>query len=99
MCKDAIAEATEAVSKVLGRAPEVIIRGDTDVMIRYVPSHLYYMLNELLKNSMRGILPVPQLLPVCPFCFVLSWLVLSSRFVSFCVLFRLVFTGGPRSLC
>eukprot|EP00039_Didymoeca_costata_P001816 m.55354 g.55354 ORF g.55354 m.55354 type:complete len:448 (+) comp10980_c0_seq1:349-1692(+) len=37
-----------------GMAPEVKIKGRMDLTFPYVPSHLYYMLFELLKNSMRA---------------------------------------------
>lgn len=37
-----------------GRAPELLIDGDTDAQFTYVPSHIEYVLNELLKNAFRA---------------------------------------------
>jgi pyruvate dehydrogenase kinase 2/3/4 len=37
-----------------GDAPEVSIHGCLDLTFKYVPSHLHYILLELLKNSMRA---------------------------------------------
>ena len=37
-----------------GDAPEVTVVGRTDLTFPYVPSHIHYMLVELLKNSMRA---------------------------------------------
>lgn len=36
-------------------APEVEIVGNTSCSMAYIPSHLYYILFELLKNSMRAV--------------------------------------------
>jgi [3-methyl-2-oxobutanoate dehydrogenase (acetyl-transferring)] kinase len=37
-----------------GIAPEVVVSGDLSARLPYLPSHLDYMLYELLKNSMRA---------------------------------------------
>lgn len=37
-----------------GIAPEVLVAGDLSARLPYLPSHLDYMLYELLKNSMRA---------------------------------------------
>ncbi|KAJ1664967.1 hypothetical protein IW140_002766 [Coemansia sp. RSA 1813] len=38
----------------LGDAPSFVIDGDTKAVFRYVPSHLEYMVIELLKNAFRS---------------------------------------------
>ncbi|KAJ2232986.1 hypothetical protein IWW45_004542 [Coemansia sp. RSA 485] len=43
-----------------GQAPDFIIDGQTDVSFRYIPSHLHYMLTELLKNAFRATLLVAK---------------------------------------
>ena len=50
----AISDAAFMCTRTHGDAPEVIIVGRTDLTFPYVPSHLHYMLVELLKNSMRA---------------------------------------------
>lgn len=56
--REAAAQAIETASyqcnRVYGDAPEVSLHGRTDLTFPYVPSHLNYMLQELLKNSMRA---------------------------------------------
>ena len=37
-----------------GDAPEVSLHGRRDLTFMYVPTHLHYILMELLKNSMRA---------------------------------------------
>ena len=39
-----------------GDAPDVEFLGRNDLTFSYVPSHLYYILFELLKNSMRAVI-------------------------------------------
>jgi pyruvate dehydrogenase kinase 2/3/4 len=50
----AIADASHICRRTHGDAPEVLIVGRTDLTFPYVPSHLNYVLVELLKNSMRA---------------------------------------------
>ena len=50
----AIDSASYVCKRTHGDAPEVTIHGRTDLHFPYVPSHLSYMLLELLKNSMRA---------------------------------------------
>jgi pyruvate dehydrogenase kinase 2/3/4 len=50
----AIEDAAYMCTRTHGDAPEVIIAGRTDLTFPYVPSHLNYVLVELLKNSMRA---------------------------------------------
>lgn len=51
---EAIEHATYMCDREFGYAPNVRIRGRTDLTFAYVPSHLYYILFELLKNSMKA---------------------------------------------
>eukprot|EP00163_Fabomonas_tropica_P028651 TRINITY_DN5883_c0_g1_i1.p1 TRINITY_DN5883_c0_g1~~TRINITY_DN5883_c0_g1_i1.p1 ORF type:complete len:421 (+),score=14.91 TRINITY_DN5883_c0_g1_i1:232-1494(+) len=52
---DAINDAAYACERAHGLAPEVTIHGRKDLTFSYVPSHLYYIMFELLKNSMRAV--------------------------------------------
>ena len=54
VANQAIDHATYMCTREFGDAPSVSIRGRKDLTFAYVPSHLYYMLFELLKNSMRA---------------------------------------------
>jgi len=49
-----INDAAYMCTRTHGDAPEVTIHGRTDLHFPYVPSHISYMLLELLKNSMRA---------------------------------------------
>lgn len=50
----AIEDAAYMCRRQHGDAPEVTIHGRTDLTFPYVPSHLQYIILELLKNSMRA---------------------------------------------
>ncbi len=50
----AISDASYMCTRQHGDAPEVTVVGRTDLTFPYVPSHIHYMLVELLKNSMRA---------------------------------------------
>ncbi len=45
----------QVCTETYGCAPEVRITGDTHAKMPYIPSHLDYMLYELLKNAMRWV--------------------------------------------
>lgn len=49
-----------------GCAPEVTCTGDLQSTIPYIPTHLDYMLYELLKNAMRCVLELCCLLMFSP---------------------------------
>ncbi len=50
----AIRDAAYMCTRAHGDAPEVTLHGRTNLCFPYVPSHLNYVLLELLKNSMRA---------------------------------------------
>jgi pyruvate dehydrogenase kinase 2/3/4 len=50
----AIDDASFMCTRKYGDAPEVIISGRLDFTFPYVPTHLHYIMLELLKNSMRA---------------------------------------------
>ena len=54
VAKAAIQDSRYICEREYGEAPKVEIVGRTDLTFSYVPSHLYYMLTELLKNSLRA---------------------------------------------
>jgi hypothetical protein len=49
-----IKNASQICSIKYGAAPEVIVEGQLDATLPFVPGHLEYMLLELLKNAMRA---------------------------------------------
>jgi len=51
---EAVDDAKYLCERAHGDSPEVIIQGRTDLTFSYIPSHLYYCMFELLKNSMRA---------------------------------------------
>jgi len=53
--QDAMRDAKYMCVRTHGAAPEVVLRGATDLTFPSVPSHLYYILFELMKNSMRAV--------------------------------------------
>ena len=54
IAEDAARAATALCERQFGAAPEVRIVGRTDLDFEYVPDHVFYILLELLKNSMRA---------------------------------------------
>jgi pyruvate dehydrogenase kinase 2/3/4 len=52
--KRAIDDAAFMCTRKYGDSPEVIITGRLDLTFPYVPTHLHYIMLELLKNSMRA---------------------------------------------
>ncbi|KAL0030420.1 hypothetical protein WJX79_003750 [Trebouxia sp. C0005] len=51
----AVQRATQVSRETYGVAPEVTCTGDLQSTIPYIPTHLDYMLYELLKNAMRAV--------------------------------------------
>ena len=54
IAEDAVRQATALCERQFGVAPAVKIIGRTDLDFEYVPDHVFYILLELLKNSMRA---------------------------------------------
>jgi len=50
----AVDDAKYLCERAHGDSPEVLLQGRTDLTFAYIPSHLYYCMFELLKNSMRA---------------------------------------------
>mmetsp|Transcript_1155 Transcript_1155/g.1361 ORF Transcript_1155/g.1361 Transcript_1155/m.1361 type:complete len:397 (-) Transcript_1155:1109-2299(-) len=55
VCLTATRDAQYMCERQYGESPEVEVLGRIDLTMAYVPSHLYYILFELLKNSMRAV--------------------------------------------
>lgn len=51
----AVEDAKFLCERTHGDAPEVELYGRTDLTFSYVPSHLYYCMFELIKNSLRAV--------------------------------------------
>ena len=54
ICSVAAEDAKYVCRQAYGIAPEVVVEGRTDLTFPYIPSHLYYCMMELLKNSLRA---------------------------------------------
>ena len=52
--QQAMEDAKYMCERAHGDAPDVVIQGRTDLTFAYIPSHLYYCMFELLKNSLRA---------------------------------------------
>jgi pyruvate dehydrogenase kinase 2/3/4 len=50
----AASDATHMCEREYGYAPTVVIQGRLDLTFPYIPTHLHYILLELLKNAMRA---------------------------------------------
>jgi len=50
----AVEDAKYLCERTHGDSPDVILQGRTDLTFSYIPSHLYYCMFELLKNSLRA---------------------------------------------
>jgi pyruvate dehydrogenase kinase 2/3/4 len=62
--RDAISDAGAICERVYGTQPDVNIMGNVDLRFRYVSEHLYYMVFELIKNSMRATVELKSLHPI-----------------------------------
>lgn len=55
--------ARDLMSKAYGpkvKIPEVVIKGHLDTTFPYIPSHIEYMIGELLRNSMQAVIEHPR---------------------------------------
>ncbi len=50
----AIKDATRLCVSQFGRAPKIVVRGRLDLTFPYIPTHLHYIVLELLKNALRA---------------------------------------------
>ncbi|CAI6009980.1 unnamed protein product [Closterium sp. NIES-65] len=53
--EDAVEEATDMCTRTFGCCPEFVLTGDLNTSFAYIPSHLHYMLFEILKNASRAV--------------------------------------------
>jgi pyruvate dehydrogenase kinase 2/3/4 len=60
IAREATHHASMLCRRTYGTAPKVDILGKSDLEFRYIPSHIYHMLLELLKNSMRATVEAHQ---------------------------------------
>ena len=77
----AVEDAKYLCERAHGDSPEVVLQGRTDLKFAYIPSHLYYCMFELLKNSMRATCEHHDVGGELPTCKV----VLSPRCISPCM--------------
>lgn len=54
VCRTALEDAQYVCTRQYGSAPPVTLHGRLDLTFSYIPSHLHYIMLELLKNSMRA---------------------------------------------
>ncbi|EFJ38193.1 hypothetical protein SELMODRAFT_164498 [Selaginella moellendorffii] len=52
---NAASDARAMCSRIYGRSPDVHVVGDSGLKFAYVPTHLHWMVFELLKNSLRSV--------------------------------------------
>ena len=55
VCRDAITNASDVCNCLFGLSPKVDVYGKEDFTFAYVPSHIHYMVFELMKNSLRAV--------------------------------------------
>ncbi len=57
-CERSLIFAIQLCSHYYGIAPDVTFDGNLDMTFTYIPAHVYYIMFELLKNSMRATVEV-----------------------------------------
>jgi len=55
IARKAALESSRVCGLALGQAPEIVVRGDVDETLTYVPVVLQYMLQEIFKNACRAV--------------------------------------------
>eukprot|EP01116_Phalansterium_solitarium_P015281 TRINITY_DN3363_c0_g1_i4.p1 TRINITY_DN3363_c0_g1~~TRINITY_DN3363_c0_g1_i4.p1 ORF type:complete len:337 (-),score=25.80 TRINITY_DN3363_c0_g1_i4:107-1117(-) len=66
VARDAVEDAQQVCRDHYAVAPEVHVVGSNELSLSFVPSHLYYMFFELLKNSMRAVVERHGEPKLCP---------------------------------